>query len=201
MSDVCSSDLLVFLSLLAVAPLLLAVGTHERRLAQRALLRRAMIDTLTGLPNRTAFEDALRAQLEQLQAQPVHHGRGQCALVYFDLDHFTLINDTASHQAGDALIKGVASLMRAQLPDADAVFRIGGDEFAAMVHDCDEASARVRVQDVLHTIESYRLAWHGLILNTSASAGIALFGAQSGGYSSLLEIGRASCRERVCQYV
>src|SRR3546814_12533842 len=53
---------LVFLSLLAVAPLLLAVGTHERRLAQRALLRRAMIDTLTGLPNRTAFADALRAQ-------------------------------------------------------------------------------------------------------------------------------------------
>src|SRR3546814_10772223 len=133
---------LVFPSLLAVAPLLLAVGTHERRLAQRALLRRAMIDTLTGLPNRTAFEDALRAQLEQLQAQPVHHGRGQCSLVYFDLDHFTLINDTASHQAGDALIKGVASLMRAQLPDADAVFRIGGDEFAAMVHDCDEARDR-----------------------------------------------------------
>src|SRR3546814_12794827 len=65
---------LVFLSLLAVAPLLLAVGTHERRLAQRALLRRAMIDTLTGLPNSTAFEDALRAQLEQLTAMPVHNG-------------------------------------------------------------------------------------------------------------------------------
>src|SRR3546814_14311353 len=62
-----------------------------------------------------------------------------------------------------------------------------------MVHDCDEASARVRVQDVLHTIESYRLAWHGLILNTSASAGIALFGAQSGGYSSLLAQADAAC--------
>src|SRR3546814_21148272 len=62
-----------------------------------------------------------------------------------------------------------------------------------MVHDCDEASARVRVQDVLHTIESYRLAWHGLILNTSPSAGIALFGAQSGGYSSLLAQAAAAC--------
>src|SRR3546814_5641384 len=62
-----------------------------------------------------------------------------------------------------------------------------------MVHDCDEASARVRVQDVLHTIESYRLAWHGLILNPSASAGIALFGAQSGGYSSLLAQADAAC--------
>lgn len=185
--------LLVFLALLAIAPLLLAVGTHERRIAQRALLRRALTDPLTGLPNRTAFEDALRARLEQLQAQPEQSSGGQNALVYFDLDHFTLINDTASHQAGDALIKGVASLMQAQLPATDTVFRIGGDEFAALLHDCDATSARTRVEDVLSTIERYRLAWHGLVLNTSASAGIALFDAHSGGYSSLLAQVDAAC--------
>ncbi|MDP1697094.1 MAG: EAL domain-containing protein [Xanthomonadaceae bacterium] len=185
--------LLVFLSLLAIAPLLLALGNHERRLAQRSLLRRALTDTLTGLPNRTAFEDALRTQIDRMQQQPGHSGAGQCALVYFDLDHFTLINDTASHQAGDALIKGVASLIRAQLPASDAVFRIGGDEFAALLDDCDESGARTRVQGVLSILERYRLAWHGLVLNTSASAGIAMFGVQAGGYSSLLAQADAAC--------
>lgn len=184
--------LLGFLSLLAVAPLLLSIGIHERRLAQRSLLRRAMRDTLTGLPNRTAFEDALRAQLAQMQ-QPAHDSARQYALVYFDLDHFTLVNDTASHEAGDALIKGVASLIRAQLPASDTVFRIGGDEFVALLHDCDEPRARTRVLDVLTNIERYRLAWHGLVLNTSASAGIALFGADAGGYSSLLAQVDAAC--------
>ena len=182
--------LLVFLSLLAIAPLLLSIGTYERRLAQHSLLRRALSDTLTGLPNRTAFEDALRAKLEQMPSQ---QSADQCALVYFDLDHFTLVNDTASHQAGDALIKGIASLIRAQLPASDAVFRLGGDEFAALLHDCDEVGARARVQAVLLSIERYRLAWHGLVLNTSASAGVASFAAQDGGYSSLLAQVDAAC--------
>jgi diguanylate cyclase (GGDEF)-like protein len=185
--------LLVFLSLLAIAPLLLSIGTHERRLAQHSLLRRALTDTLTGMPNRTAFEDALRAELEQMQQMSSHLSSGKCALVYFDLDHFTLINDTASHQAGDALIKGVVSLIRARLPASDAVFRIGGDEFAALLHDCDEMGARARVQDVLSSIDRYRLAWHGLVLNTTASAGIAPFAAQASGYSSLLAQADAAC--------
>jgi len=184
--------LLAFLSLLAIAPLLLSVGIHERRLAQRSLLRRAMSDPLTGLPNRTAFEDALRAQLASMQQSSPDHA-GSCALAYFDLDHFTLVNDTASHEAGDALIKGVASLMRAQLTPSDTVFRMGGDEFVALLHDCDEIGARTRIQAVLASIERYRLAWHGLVLNTSASAGIVVFSAQAGGYSSVLAQVDAAC--------
>jgi diguanylate cyclase (GGDEF)-like protein len=181
------SIVLGFLSLIAVAPLLLVTGTHERRMAQKTLLRRAMTDPLTGLPNRTAFEDQLRHELERIDPQT------ESALVYFDLDHFKLVNDTASHQAGDALIKGVASLLRARLPVSDALFRLGGDEFAALLRDCDEHSVRARVQDALSTIDSYRQAWHGLVLNTTASAGIAMFGPQGGGYSSLLAQADAAC--------
>lgn len=181
------SIVLGFLSLIAVAPLLLVTGTHERRMAQNTLLRRAMSDPLTGLPNRTAFEDQLRQELECIAPET------ESALVYFDLDHFKLINDTASHQAGDSLIKGVASLLRARLPAQDALFRLGGDEFAALLRECDEHSARTRVEDALSTIESYRQAWHGLVLNTTASAGIAMFGPQGGGYSSLLAQADAAC--------
>lgn len=182
----------LFMSLLAIAPLLLAVGTYERRIADSALLRRAMRDPLTGLPNRTAFEDAVRAVLGDAQV-PAFGGRRTFAFAYLDLDHFALVNDTASHQAGDALIKGVASLLSARLTAPHRVFRIGGDEFALLLSGSSEATARALVEDVLAGIERYRLAWYGLVLNTTASAGLVVFSEQGSSYAALLAQADAAC--------
>ena len=117
--------LLCFMGLVATVPLVLVASINEQRMATRKVLRRATTDAATNLPNRAAFEEAVQKAL-------AGETEGS-ALAYLDLDHFTLINDTASHAAGDALIHGIGSLLKARLRAGDQVFRIGGDEFALLL--------------------------------------------------------------------
>lgn len=161
--------LLAFLSLIGIAPMLVMAGAHERRLGEARLLHRARTDSLTGLPNRTAFED-------RIADEPDLSSLGSaCALAYIDLDHFTLVNDTASHAAGDALIKSIASLLRARLHERDELYRIGGDEFTAIFHECRGGDARSRAEGLLGAIDEFRLVWGTHVLSTTASIGLALF--------------------------
>jgi len=88
----------------------------------------ASMDALTGAFNKRYFDEtfgkeALRAQQT---ATPL-------SLVLFDIDHFKQVNDTYGHPAGDAVLKNVAGAVAAQLRDGDALFRVGGEEFALML--------------------------------------------------------------------
>ena len=179
-----SALLLIFLSLFAVTPMVLLAAGHERRIAVRKVLRRATTDAATGLANRAGFEEALRQALDE-------RGLTQ-SLAYLDLDHFTLVNDTASHAAGDALIQGVASLLKARVRSSDRVFRIGGDEFALLL-ECDAPEAELRCQQLLSAIESYRVGWHDHVLNSTASIGLASFRPGRSDYASLLSQVDAAC--------
>lgn len=104
----------------------------ERR-DQELLSRNAHIfhmahhDALTGLPNRVLFHQRLDEALEQR----THQGAG-IALLYLDLDHFKLVNDTLGHLAGDVLLKNVAERLKRCVRDGDVVARLGGDEFAVL---------------------------------------------------------------------
>jgi diguanylate cyclase (GGDEF)-like protein/PAS domain S-box-containing protein len=131
------------------------VGTHQiardirgRKETDRKLQARALLDYLTGLPNRALFQDRLRHALDR--------GRrtGQMVgLLYLDLDRFKQVNDTAGHEAGDLLLQTVASRLESILRDGDTVARLGGDEFAILLEDmADEKEAIVaarRVADLL----------------------------------------------------
>lgn len=117
--------LMIFLCLISIIPLVLVAANHENRIATRKLIRRATTDSATGLANRTAFEEATRETLSR-------SGLPQ-TLAYLDLDHFTLVNDTASHAAGDELLQGVSSLLVTKLHVDDRLFRIVGDEFALLL--------------------------------------------------------------------
>ncbi|MCA1714722.1 MAG: diguanylate cyclase, partial [Gammaproteobacteria bacterium] len=181
-----SATLLAFLSMLALLPLLLATTVYERRCAIERLLQRATTDALSGLPNRQAFEEQVRKQLA-LPEPP------QRALAYLDLDHLKLINDTASHAAGDAFIHGVAGLLRASLPADDLVAHLGGDEFGLLLQNCAPAVAEDRVRNLLRALASYRCAWHGDALATTASIGLVPFHAADLDYSSLLSQADAAC--------
>jgi diguanylate cyclase (GGDEF)-like protein len=99
----------------------IALRRHERVLDRE---RRASVDALTGLPNRSVFNAAI-ARLPCDQA-------GAWALLVIDLDNLKTVNDTFGHQVGDALIRVVATrIADAVLPDVS--FRLGGDEFAVIV--------------------------------------------------------------------
>jgi diguanylate cyclase (GGDEF)-like protein len=177
--------LLGFLSLLGIVPMVLTAASYESRVAARKILRRATTDSATGLPNRAAFEEATRKAL----AGPAVPR----ALVYLDLDNFTLINDTTSHAAGDALIHGIGSLLRARLGMGDQVFRIGGDEFALLLGEPGAGGFEARAEDLVRGIESYRVGWEMHVLNITASVGLVPFVPGTIEYARLLSLTDAAC--------
>jgi diguanylate cyclase (GGDEF)-like protein len=112
------------------------------------LRERAATDPLTGLGHHASFH----AALEEACARPER--RGSLALLVFDLDGFKRVNDTRGHQAGDHLLRMAATSLREALRSGEILYRIGGDEFAALVTvtNPDEAMAAAnrlrRVVDV-----------------------------------------------------
>jgi diguanylate cyclase (GGDEF)-like protein len=141
--------LLVYLCLLAILPIVLAMTVNEHRAVARSLLRRANTDPLTGLPNRGAFETQVRLALRDPANVPL-------ALAYLDLDNLKLVNDTASHQVGDALIRSVADGLLAQMRSGDVLGHLGGDEFVVLLHNATPTIARERAQGLLHAVENSR---------------------------------------------
>jgi diguanylate cyclase (GGDEF)-like protein len=179
-----SALLLGFMTLFAILPLVLVAAINEQRMATRKVLRRATTDAATNLPNRAAFEEAVHKALQR-------EGEGN-ALAYLDLDHFTLINDTASHAAGDALIHGIGSLLKARLRSGDQVFRIGGDEFALLL--CGEPETmELRLQHLQRAVENYRVGWQNHVLNITVSIGLVIFKPGEVEYARLLSLADAAC--------
>ena len=179
-----SALLLGFMCLVGTLPLVLVASINEQRIATRKVLRRATTDASTNLPNRAAFEEAVQLALA---------GKGQgSALAYLDLDHFTLINDTASHAAGDALIHGIGSLLKARLRAGDQVFRIGGDEFALLLSG-DAQTMELRLQHLQRAVENYRVGWQNHVLNITVSIGLVNFKAGEIDYARLLSLADAAC--------
>lgn len=110
----------------------------------QALTAAAQRDALTGLPNRAAFEHQLKDEI----ARASRYGR-TLALALFDVDRFKLINDRCGHPAGDEALCLVARVLQSSLRQSDAVFRYGGDEFAAL---CPETSRQMMAR-VLERLE------------------------------------------------
>ncbi|HEY0779469.1 MAG TPA: GGDEF domain-containing protein, partial [Gemmatirosa sp.] len=129
---------------------------HKRRLVERALAlssaelhtlnteltRRALHDPLTGLANRSLFQDRVAHALAHASRQP-----GTVALLYLDLDDFKPVNDSLGHAAGDALLVAVAERLRSATRGCDTVARLGGDEFAVLLEQVRDGAEAVIVAD------------------------------------------------------
>jgi diguanylate cyclase (GGDEF)-like protein len=130
---------------LAVTGVMLRV---KRRLveAERSQREIAHRDALTGIPNRRAFDSALRCELGA-RTGPAGGRRGAdaepLALLILDLDDFKSINDVHGHQIGDAVLRDAAERMAGVLRGSDMLARIGGDEFAVIVPSADSAQAQL----------------------------------------------------------
>jgi diguanylate cyclase (GGDEF)-like protein len=102
-----------------------AVGESDR-----AHRRRATLDPLTGLFNRSALEQ----RLGELDGQPAGIGKGAShSLLLCDLDHFKQVNDRYGHATGDAVLRDVAYTMRAVLRAGDSIYRVGGEEILVVL--------------------------------------------------------------------
>ncbi|MGR5239021.1 EAL domain-containing protein [Vibrio alfacsensis] len=106
------------------------VSEKRRYIEQRTW--EATHDQLTGLINRREFEMRLdRALLDGKASDNTH------VLCYIDLDRFKIVNDTCGHAAGDRLLVELSELMRACVRESDALARVGGDEFALLLQNCN----------------------------------------------------------------
>jgi diguanylate cyclase (GGDEF)-like protein len=96
----------------------------------RRLARMALVDPLTGVGNRRAFDNDLAAEL----AHAARHG-GHVTLAVIDVDGLKAVNDRLGHPAGDDLLRRTAGALRAAARRGDRTYRLGGDEFAVILRD------------------------------------------------------------------
>lgn len=139
----------------------------------------AYFDSLTGLGNRYAFHQHLERMLK--------HAPGQYqALLLLDLDHFRKVNDTMGHEAGDLMLKTLASRLRFFIPEQNRVFRLGGDEFAILLDDLNSLDQlREQVNEMI-TLLTQPMELGTREIQTSASIGITLIGIDANDPGSLL---------------
>ena len=150
----------------------IAVQTDVTQLhdAQLALAHQAAYDSLTGLPNRSLFND----RIGQLMALSRRHHQA-CALLFIDLDRFKEVNDTLGHQVGDDLLRQIAQRLQQGVRTEDTVARIGGDEFVVLLPNTDQAGAQAVAHNLLERLrEPVRLA-PALLYRPMASMGLAVF--------------------------
>lgn len=136
---------LVLCGLTIALSLLFGRELRRRETMQAEFERLSLTDTLTRLPNRRAFEDAGARAWEAAQrtGKPL-------SLLIVDADHFKRFNDRYGHQVGDEVLQGLARCLSASVhrPD-DLVSRIGGEEFAILLPDTDQAGA-LRIAEKVH---------------------------------------------------
>jgi diguanylate cyclase (GGDEF)-like protein/PAS domain S-box-containing protein len=141
----------------------------ERHAADQALRYRVLHDSLTGLPNRLSFVDALGESLDKaaVSGSPV-------GILFLDLDHFKLINDSLGHHAGDALLRAVAPRLRSHLRPGDVVARFGGDEFGILIDRLADEGEALAIADRVASAFTQPFSLDGVDHFVSASIGVAV---------------------------
>ena len=127
-------------------------------------------DGLTALPNRTLFNRLLTQAISQAQR---HHR--QLAVAYIDLDRFKQINDTLGHEAGDELLREIATRLKGCLRDSDAVARLGGDEFVVLLSELEEEKYAATVAQKIVTAIAKPFTLLGQEIRVTASIGISTY--------------------------
>jgi diguanylate cyclase (GGDEF)-like protein/PAS domain S-box-containing protein len=141
----------------------------ERHTADQALRHRVLHDSLTGLPNRLSFVDALNEALKRatVSGSPI-------GILFLDLDHFKLINDSLGHHAGDALLRAVAPRLRAHLRPGDVVARFGGDEFGVLIDRLADEEEAIAIADRVAAAFAQPFSIDGVEHFVTASIGVAV---------------------------
>lgn len=142
------------------------VDISERRRQEERLVFLAMHDPLTHLANRNALAREMRHVVAEAR-------EGKCSsLIYLDMDHFKIINDTLGHAAGDRLLTQVAQVLREAVRKNDVVARFGGDEFVALLKGSSMVDAEMIGQRILAEVEKLTFQEGERIFRVGASMGL-----------------------------
>lgn len=123
------------------------IDITERKVIEEQLKYLSLHDPLTGLYNRTYFDQEM---------QRLGTGRfSRLSLIMCDVDGLKMVNDTLGHEAGDALLRGAATVIRTSFRQSDITARIGGDEFAILLTDAADSTINDYVRRIRAAIDDY----------------------------------------------
>jgi diguanylate cyclase (GGDEF)-like protein len=149
----------------------------ERHHAAETLKQQALHDALTELPNRVFFMEQLKQRIQTVQAcwllkEPPDQSC-EFAVLFLDVDHFKLVNDSLGHNIGDQLLIEIVRLVKRCIRTKDTFARIGGDEFAVLLETIEEVSQAQLIADRIRAVLSFPLKLNEHEVFTSVSIGIA----------------------------
>ncbi len=155
----------------------------------RQLSYQASHDAVTGLINRSEFENRLMVGLDNLKANPdTTH-----ALLYIDLDQFKVVNDTFGHSAGDELLRQLSELIQTRIRSTDELARLGGDEFGILLERCNESRAMEVAEAIRDEIEGYRFEWQDSFTTIRCSIGVVVVSADAPDVASIMSSADVAC--------
>lgn len=140
----------------------------EGRLVEQRRL--ALLDTLTQLPNRQAYDERLQQEYQRW----LRYGR-PLALAICDIDYFKQINDSYGHLAGDKVLRVVAKALRSRLRQADFIARFGGEEFVILMPETSEAEAFQAIEAIRLAVAQCPFHFREKPVTITVSAGLAVF--------------------------
>lgn len=155
---------------------------------EEELERLANYDSLTGLPNRNLFRERLK--LATSNSKYMTHSK--FGLLYVDVDRFKTINDSLSHGHGDQLLKNLGLSMKSVLRSQDAIFRIGGDEFVAIIENINHVDMLGKLSRSLIRKAEMPISLEGRDVFVSLSIGVSVFPDDSSEPDDLLKCADAA---------
>ena len=174
----------------------------ESRELNRRLSYAASHDVLTELVNRREFEQRLERALKSAKARETSY-----AVLYLDLDQFKIVNDACGHNAGDALLKQIGSLLKSKIRWRDTLARLGGDEFGVLLESCTMDEALRTAETLRENLADYRFIWDDRTFRLGVSIGVVPITAATDDVASLLSAADSACaaakdagRNRVYNY-
>jgi diguanylate cyclase (GGDEF)-like protein len=152
---------------LAVMVLVLYLLNRVIRRFQMRIESQAMLDSLTGLPNRRGFDRIAMNAIEDARRD-----HKSLSAMLLDLDHFKRLNDTHGHLAGDEVLTGFADDVRRCLRDSDIICRWGGEEFIILLKDTNSSGARRVAEKIRLLAEQHTYVFTGAALQVTVSLGL-----------------------------
>jgi diguanylate cyclase (GGDEF)-like protein len=133
----------------------------------KVLEREVLIDILTGVHNRRAYEQRIMEEFKRFgqNAQPF-------SLILFDVDHFKRVNDEYGHRAGDKCLKEIINIIKPSLRDSDFLARYGGEEFVLMLVGTRKDSAHKTAERIRRLIEKTRFLYQKEEIPITLSMGV-----------------------------
>lgn len=157
-------------------------GALKRQQAEHQMRHQAFHDTLTGLPNRTLFNQHLPLAIAHAQ-----RAGEMMAVLFLDLDRFKIINDTLGHAVGDQLLQQATQRLTEALREQDVIARWGGDEFTLILPNLTSPEDAAKVAQRLASVLKPSFLIEGQELYITSSIGIALYPQDGRDMTTLLQ--------------